>query len=355
MATSNPLERLQEQRAQRLLVALQDDLHAQMRLEGDELGRSNAHLDAAVRRKARITRLADPQERERIWHREELPSYEGTEIRSLPKTREFWCEVDVKVWRKVELDAACTLLDLPTGGKKLELIARIQDWVHEPEILDRLEQQRLMQLQQDGGFDANFAFALAEDGRAYGWGGGGRALFDDAAGRASQRKVQRQEQQHTGEEDLVSSARGMDGDSCFLLPRELPALSRRQLVNIACGRTSGHVAVASAQGECFTWGRGEYGELGTGSGSCSGKDISVEPLRVELLLKAHIAQVSVGNTHTAAISDKGRLFTWGSCWSGQLGLGTTKRAGVKDKRLELCFPSPTLVEALQSKRIMRVS
>ncbi|RLN88510.1 hypothetical protein BBJ28_00026179, partial [Nothophytophthora sp. Chile5] len=41
--------------------------------------------------------------------------------------------------------------------------------------------------------------------------------------------------------------------------------------------------------------------------------------------------------------------------AGQLALGTTKRAWVKDKRPELCFPSPTLVEAMQTKRITRVS
>lgn len=37
----------------------------------------------------------------------------------------------------------------PVSGKKLELVARIQDWVHEPEILARLEEQRLLELQQD--------------------------------------------------------------------------------------------------------------------------------------------------------------------------------------------------------------
>jgi hypothetical protein len=63
--------------------------------------------------------------------------------------RDFWREVDVSAWSKAELDVACTLLDLSTDGKKLELIARIQDWVHEPEIRARLEEQRLLELQQD--------------------------------------------------------------------------------------------------------------------------------------------------------------------------------------------------------------
>ncbi|EEY57743.1 uncharacterized protein PITG_00311 [Phytophthora infestans T30-4] len=143
------MERIREQRAMKLLDALQDDLHAQMRLEKDELGRNEENKRESVRRKARIARLSDPQERERIWSREQLPSYEGVAIRSLPKTRDFWREADVFGWRKDELDAACALLDLPTDGKKLELVTRIQDWVYEPEIVARLEEQRLLELKQD--------------------------------------------------------------------------------------------------------------------------------------------------------------------------------------------------------------
>jgi hypothetical protein len=76
MAASNPLEKMREQRAMKLLGALQDDLRAQMRLEKDELGRSGENKRASVQRKARIARLSDPQERDRIWSREQLPSYE---------------------------------------------------------------------------------------------------------------------------------------------------------------------------------------------------------------------------------------------------------------------------------------
>ncbi|KAG7394356.1 hypothetical protein PHYBOEH_005288 [Phytophthora boehmeriae] len=94
MATSNPLDRLREQRAMKLLQTLQGDLRSQIRLESEEFGR-NENLVASLRRKTRIARLANPQERERIWSREQLPSYEGEAIRSLPKSREFWRDVDV--------------------------------------------------------------------------------------------------------------------------------------------------------------------------------------------------------------------------------------------------------------------
>jgi alpha-tubulin suppressor-like RCC1 family protein len=113
--------------------------------------------------------------------------------------------------------------------------------------------------------------------------------------------------------------------------------------------------MTSDKGECFTWGRGGYGELGADSCEYGGKAIMEEPGRVAMLEDSQVIAVSVGNAHTTAITDKGRLFAWGSCWSGQLGVGDSKRAGVKDKHLQLCFPTPTIVEALQGKRITRVS
>lgn len=81
----------------------------------------------------------------------------------MPKTREFWREVDVSLWRKDELDAACTLLGLPTSGKKMELITRIQDWVHEPEILARLQHQRSLELQHEAILASGRVFAFGSN------------------------------------------------------------------------------------------------------------------------------------------------------------------------------------------------
>ncbi|KAG1711045.1 hypothetical protein DVH05_013762 [Phytophthora capsici] len=392
---SNPLERIRDQQAMKLLDALQGDLRAQMRLDKDELGRNGENKKASVRRKERIARLSDPQEREQIWNRELLLSYEGVAIRSLPKNRAFWRDIDVSVWRKDELDTACNLLDLPTDGKKLELIARIQDWVHEPEIIARLEEQKQLELQQDAilasgrvfafgsnangelgqghrhacelpteiesfrgaritnvysGFDADFAFARTDEGQVFAWGGAGRAIFNEVMART--RRSEKQEVQHAKGGNRANVG---DEGSCFLFPRLIPSLSSKRLVHFACGRTGGHIAMTSDKGECFTWGRGEYGELGTNTCEGGAKTITEDPVRVDSVKNSYIAYVSVGNTHTAAITDQGRLYAWGSCVSGQLGLGEAKRAGVKDKRLQLCFPTPTIVEALQSTRITRVS
>lgn len=76
-------------------------------------------------------------------------AWQGVPIRSLPKTRELWREVDVTTWTKRELDAACALLDLPMRGKKRDLLARIQDWVLEPELLAQRRRQQEQDLERD--------------------------------------------------------------------------------------------------------------------------------------------------------------------------------------------------------------
>jgi hypothetical protein len=168
MAASNPLDRLREQRAARVLELLQSDLRARVRVEKD--AQRSVPRDQRARRQARIARLEDPAERQRLWARDPPPCFEvggiilllvncmicltgggwqGVPIRSLPKARELWREVDVTTWTKCELDAACALLDLPTRGKKRDLLARIQDWVLEPELLAQRNRQQEQDLERD--------------------------------------------------------------------------------------------------------------------------------------------------------------------------------------------------------------
>lgn len=386
---------------------------------------------------------------------------QGIPIQGLPKSREFWGGVDLTEWTKRELDVACELLDLPATGKKHELIAKIQDWVLEPEleaqrrrqdVLDRktdvmlgefayaarlplptvtnlywimcnigtgrvfsfgsnfhgelglghreardrptevtsLQGSRIVRVESVGhalsqycamllyidivyhaaqGFDADFAFAIAADGRVFAWGGGDRAVFSDA-GRANlmvQLSGRQQNEASQGRQDAAQRMHTHAGPGgCFLMPTELPELSVMHIRYIACGRTGGHVAFVTNEGKCFTWGRGEYGELGADTQQQLSRPPSaaVEPAKksANRLLQVggpfentRVVTVSVGNAHSVASTDNGKLYAWGANWSGQLGVGNPKRAGVKDKRMVFCFPSPTLVEALSSTKIARVS
>ncbi|DAZ94808.1 TPA: hypothetical protein N0F65_002421 [Lagenidium giganteum] len=407
----NTLERIAEQRAARMLELLQADLRAQIRREHDA---EPKRTTAVKEMQARIALLSDPAERERIWKTIELPHHDALPVHALPKTREFWSDVDITRFTKRQLDAAVALLDLPTGGKKGELLARLHDWINEPAILvrraeqERLDEEREAQLivgrvfafgsnfhgelglghrqaqtvpvevmalraqrivRVVSGYDANVTFAFAEDGRVFTWGGGGRAPF---LATAVSKDGDTPSKQSTGETFLFPTEVRLNLWASPPAPQQpdqqqeqeqrqpqepqQPQPQPPQVIEVACGRTDGHIAFLTKTGECFTWGRGEYGELGNG-GDGGGSMVSDgrRPLQVMTLKSSPVAHVGVGNCHTAAVLADGRVFVWGGCWSGQLGLGMARRAGITDKRLQLCFPSPTVVETLLPHKVARVS
>jgi len=76
-------------------------------------------------------------------------------------------------------------------------------------------------------------------------------------------------------------------------------------------------AAVTDSGEVYTWGSGEFGRLGY-------VDIKKQPqprLLVELGSNV-IVKLSLGYYHAAAVSDKGTVFTWGRGINGQLGHGS---------------------------------
>ena len=78
-----------------------------------------------------------------------------------------------------------------------------------------------------------------------------------------------------------------------------------------------HTAVVTVDGQLYTWGDDEYGQLGTGS--------TVNQLQpVPVSLPAPVTMVAVGSGNTAAVTADGQLYTWGYGGDGQLGTGSTE-------------------------------
>ena len=72
---------------------------------------------------------------------------------------------------------------------------------------------------------------------------------------------------------------------------------------IACGGS--HTVALSPKGEVFTWGHGNYGQLGHGD-----RESRNVPTKVESLSQETIVKVSCGLYHTAAVTSTGKLLTW---------------------------------------------
>jgi uncharacterized repeat protein (TIGR02543 family) len=83
-----------------------------------------------------------------------------------------------------------------------------------------------------------------------------------------------------------------------------------------------HSSALTSKGRLFTWGQNMYGQLG--NGKTSGRYTPTEiTSHLNLVLEERVSQVSLGWQHSSALTSKGRLFTWGYNFNGQLGDGTT--------------------------------
>jgi alpha-tubulin suppressor-like RCC1 family protein len=104
-------------------------------------------------------------------------------------------------------------------------------------------------------------------------------------------------------------------------------LAHISITKIACGH---HTAAVSDTGELYIWGSGIFGEF-------------LGPQRV-VSLKTRVKEVSVGGCFGAAIDDTSKVWTWGSNASGELGVGDY------EPRV-----NPFPIVALQGKTVTTVS
>ncbi|XP_059922232.1 E3 ubiquitin-protein ligase HERC2 isoform X1 [Gadus macrocephalus] len=133
------------------------------------------------------------------------------------------------------------------------------------------------------------------------------------------------------------------GDTTYL---EEPAMiatfngkqAGKQVVQIACGST--YSAAVTADGELFTWGRGNYGRLGHGS-----SEDQTTPMLVTALKGLKVLDVACGSgdAQTLAVTENGQVWSWGDGDYGKLGRGGSD--GCK---------TPKLVEKLQDLDIEKV-
>lgn len=132
---------------------------------------------------------------------------------------------------------------------------------------------------------------------------------------------------------------GHGGADNELLPKAVEALVGQHVVQVSCGDF--HTACVTLNPTfVYTWGLGLSGRLGHGDETdCH------SPTPVESLSGIHVTCIACGGHHSATISDPaGQLMTWGGGAFGKLGHGN-----------RLAQTTPKYVVALQGKKLVQVS
>ena len=111
---------------------------------------------------------------------------------------------------------------------------------------------------------------------------------------------------------------GHGDDTDEFNPRILEPLLGKDIIAMSCGRE--HTIAVTDEGEVYSWGTGAGGRLGNGK-----ERNRFTPLAIAGLRGRYVNQVSCGEAHSAAISGNGVLFTWGRGEYGQLGYEEQKQ------------------------------
>ncbi|OCT92505.1 hypothetical protein XELAEV_18015562mg [Xenopus laevis] len=106
-------------------------------------------------------------------------------------------------------------------------------------------------------------------------------------------------------------------------PQLVQGLTSRNIVNIAAHPDGQHYLALSATGELFSWGCGDGGRLGHGD------TVSLEEPKLVSALSGkqtgkQVILIACGSTYSAAITADGELYTWGRGNYGRLGHGSSE-------------------------------
>ncbi|CRL02239.1 CLUMA_CG015120, isoform A [Clunio marinus] len=116
-----------------------------------------------------------------------------------------------------------------------------------------------------------------------------------------------------GDGDYGKLGRG-GSDGCKV-PMKIESLAGLGVIKVECG--SQFSVALTRSGSVYTWGKGDYHRLGHGN-----SEHIRRPKKVAALQGKKIVSIATGSLHCIACTDNGEVFTWGDNDEGQLGDGT---------------------------------
>ena len=126
-----------------------------------------------------------------------------------------------------------------------------------------------------------------------------------------------------------SGGGGSWGDGDYLLPD-----GSKRVKQVSLGST--HSAAITADGCLYLWGSNNHGELGNGKEIYDRYGDYNEGIDSNIPIKImdDVAYVSLGNSYSSAITTDGSLYMWGCNFNGELGNGTTNNSTIPVKIMD---------------------
>ncbi|KRX08322.1 Regulator of chromosome condensation 1/beta-lactamase-inhibitor protein II [Pseudocohnilembus persalinus] len=140
-----------------------------------------------------------------------------------------------------------------------------------------------------------------------------------------------------------------------VVPKLVDSLKHLKIDSISCGSLH---TVALSQGKCYTWGKGEGGQLGLPENlliNNNGDQFIYTPQLIQKGLEGvFIKQIACGDAHTLALTDQGRVHGWGYTNYGQLGLGYEYDTIENHPGKMLIIREPILLEKIKHIKIQQI-
>jgi alpha-tubulin suppressor-like RCC1 family protein len=138
-------------------------------------------------------------------------------------------------------------------------------------------------------------------------------------------------------------------------PTIIEGLREQGISSVVCGGL--HTIALTKGGVCYSWGRGEGGQLGVSFDQLT-HDIQnnelylTVPKRVRGAIDGiNIIQVACGDAHSLALAQNGTVYGWGYTSNGQLGLGVSSDTYTTSSQYGLQIKEPVLIEKLMNTKI----
>ncbi|KAH9624030.1 hypothetical protein KSS87_008623 [Heliosperma pusillum] len=96
-------------------------------------------------------------------------------------------------------------------------------------------------------------------------------------------------------------------------PRQIPSLENVCVLQVACGGY--HALALTDDGKVLSWGHGGHGQLG--HSSIQSQKV---PTMIEALAEERIVSIACGGSSSAAVTETGKLYMWGNGKDSQLGV-----------------------------------